>query len=98
MMLIPLDYTSVIQSYNNLRNENNHLRLVVTLISNLNLAWKFEFPIDSQLFWFLWNETFVIQNNITFQFDNVICYSILWNLAGYSSEFCRQHKHFVPVS
>ena len=49
--------------------------MVVTLISNLNLAWKFEFPIDSQMFWFLWNETFVIRNNVTFQFGNVICYS-----------------------
>ena len=26
------------------------------------------------------NETFVIQNNITFQFDNVICYSNLMKL------------------
>ena len=56
------------------------------LIQKLEMVWK----------WLKWKR-FVLQNNITFQFDNVICYSNLMKLVLFIlHNFVDNIKYFVP--
>ena len=59
--------------------ENERLLLKLEMIENLKESVSMK--VKNYSYWpFLWNNSVVIQNNITFQFDNVICYSNVMKL------------------